>query len=475
MTAGRLAIAYPLLCLLVAAPAGAATGLPDADTVPVVTPDGATLFRVFLTDGTSLVSYGEPARVGDRVVFSMPTMASLDTPPLHLVNLPLDRVDWARTDRYADTARATRYFATNAEADYAALTTQVATALSDVALVTDPLARLAIVEKARRMLADWPRNHFNYRQDDIRPMLGMIEEIVAELRAAAGIGTFDLSFVAGTAPVLSEPLLAPPTPREAIEHVLLAARLADAPAERVSLLTAAMGAIERDAVRLPSDWRTEARASIRTAITTELETDRQYQTLTTRIVRLASARARAADVRGVQRLVADVEAADRALGGKRSDSVAALLATIEAELDAARRLRLARDRFALRLPDFRKYGDAVTMPFDRLERLKTPLEDIKALAGSSPDALGAILRGASAASTALAAIVPPDEFRTVHALLVSAAQLADSAAQIRREAALTGNIQRAWDASSAAAGALMLEARARSEFRSLFRLPQLPQ
>jgi len=115
------------------------------------------------------------------------------------------------------------------------------------------------------------------------------------------------------------------------------------------------------------------------------------------------------------------------------------------------------------------------MPFDRLERLKTPLEDIKALAGSSPDALGAILRGASAASKALAAVVPPDEFRTVHALLVSAAQLADSAAQIRREAALTGNIQRAWDASSAAAGALMLEARARSEFRSLFRLPQLPQ
>ena len=38
--------------------------------------DDATLLRVFLKDGTSLVSYGEPARVGDRVVFSMPTAAT---------------------------------------------------------------------------------------------------------------------------------------------------------------------------------------------------------------------------------------------------------------------------------------------------------------------------------------------------------------------------------------------------------------
>jgi hypothetical protein len=75
----------------------------------------------------------------------------------------------------------------------------------------------------------------------------------------------------------------------------------------------------------------------------------------------------------------------------------------------------------------------------------------------------------------LAAIVPPDELRAVHALFVSAAQLADSASRIRREAALTGDMQRAWDASAAAAGALMLEARARTEFRSRLRLPQLAQ
>ena len=68
-------------------------------------PDDVTLLRVFLTDGTSLVSYGEPARVADRVIFSMPT-ATTPNPPLHLVNLPIARVDWDRTNRYATTARA---------------------------------------------------------------------------------------------------------------------------------------------------------------------------------------------------------------------------------------------------------------------------------------------------------------------------------------------------------------------------------
>ena len=40
---------------------------------------------------------------------------------------------------------------------------------------------------------------------------------------------------------------------------------------------------------------------------------------------------------------------------------------------------------------------------------------------------------------------------------------------------LTGDIRRAWDASSAAAGALMLEAQARTQLKSLFQVPQLTQ
>ena len=82
----------------------------DSAPAAAAADDEATLLRVFLTDGTSLVSYGEPARVNDRVIFSMPT-ATTPNPPLHLVNLPLARVDWDRTSRYAATARASHYIA----------------------------------------------------------------------------------------------------------------------------------------------------------------------------------------------------------------------------------------------------------------------------------------------------------------------------------------------------------------------------
>src|SRR5260221_6282364 len=125
--------------------------------------DDATRLRVFLTDGTSLVSYGEPARVGDRIIFSIPT-ATTPNPPLRLVDLPAARVDWDRTNRYAASARASHYVETQAEADYLALSNDIVQALNDVAQATEPAQRLAIVERARRTLADWPANHYNYRQ-----------------------------------------------------------------------------------------------------------------------------------------------------------------------------------------------------------------------------------------------------------------------------------------------------------------------
>jgi hypothetical protein len=120
--------------------------------------DEATLFRVFLRDGSSLVSYGEFARVGDRVVFSMPTAAT-PNPPLQLVNIPDDRVDWDRTNRYAESARADRYVATQAEADYVELSGVLTKALNEVSTVTEPNKRLALIENARRTLAEWSQNH----------------------------------------------------------------------------------------------------------------------------------------------------------------------------------------------------------------------------------------------------------------------------------------------------------------------------
>src|SRR5581483_5160973 len=233
---------------IAAPPSTSARGMARAgDAVQEASPpsadDGALLLRVFLRDGSSLVSYGEFARVNDRVIFSLPT-ASTPNPPLQLVNLPADRVDWERTTRYAERARAARYIATRAEQDFIALSNSVSRTLNEVAFAPDAAARLELVERARRTLADWPRQHFNYKSAEVRQLLSMLDETIADLRVAAG-GRFDLSVVAvADEPPPNEPLQPPPTPIESIEGLLTAARFADAPSDRQALLSTALARLD---------------------------------------------------------------------------------------------------------------------------------------------------------------------------------------------------------------------------------------
>jgi hypothetical protein len=340
------------------------------------------------------------------------------------------------------------------------LTAEITQALNDVGLTTDSAKRLAIVERVRKTLADWPKTHFGYKQQEIENMVAILDETIADLRAAAGVERFDLSLVAtrGDASADREPLLPPSTSREVIEQTLTAAALTELAAERVSLLSVALATIDREADKLPNEWRVGVRQSAETALADELRIDHHYNDLQARMLGLAAARAKAADVRGVERVVASVRARDKELGGRRPETVAALLAAVAVQLDSARQLRLERDRMALRWPVIQKYQTA-------------SLEDIKALSGSAPEALASIEQAASAIVQGMSALTPPDEFRSAHGLIVSAANLAASAAQIRREAALGGNLTRAWDASSAAAGSLMLGTRARAEIQTLLRLP----
>src|SRR5205823_3918823 len=142
---------------------------------------------------------------------SMPTAATAN-PPLHLVNLGASRVDWDRTNRYAASARATHYIETQGVIDYAALSNEVANALSEVGTATDSARRLAIVEGTRKMLATWPQNHFNYRQADARDMMLLLDEAIADLQAAGGASRFNLSLTAfAEPPTIVEPVLPPLT------------------------------------------------------------------------------------------------------------------------------------------------------------------------------------------------------------------------------------------------------------------------
>ena len=179
--------------------------------------ESVTLFRVFLNDGTAIVSYGEYARVGDRLVFSMPIGAvepdATVNPALHVVNLPVSAVNWTATEKYAASARHTHYLANSAESDYAALAGEVAATLNAIVFATDAKGRLELAVTARRRLATWPRDHYGYRADDVREMLGLLDEAISGLRAAAGESTFAIDLV--TCKTLSrdrELILGPSTP-----------------------------------------------------------------------------------------------------------------------------------------------------------------------------------------------------------------------------------------------------------------------
>ncbi len=452
--------------------AGAVVALLVA-TCPAAAADDATLFRVFLKDGNALVSYGEMARVDGRVIFSLKAGTAADA-PLQMVNLDESLVDWARTDRYAYAARATHYLATRADADYAVLANEVARTLSTVALTEDPAERLKLVEKARAALATWPTTHFNFRQAEVRQMLGLLDDAIAGLKAAAG-GTFDLSLVAyADAPPALETVLPPPTLKESIEQVLLAARVSDTAADREALLALALDRLTADDDVLPAEWVIDARTSARARLDAELALDRRYKTIVDDYALRAKEAARRADVQGLEWILARVRQRDDQLGNRRPGVVNALTAEVAADLDAARRLQLARDRWTMRLPVYRDYNARMKLAVSLLDAVGMPLENIKSLAGVSPALLDAMERDIAQIRLLAAGITPPAELASAHALFVSAANLAANAARLRREAVLSGSMSTAWDASSAAAGALMLSARAKADSRVVLRRPELP-
>lgn len=441
----------------------------------------AALYRVFLLDGTTLVSYGEFARVADRVVISIPIGELGPLPNLQIVSIADSAVDWVRTERYAEAVRADRYAKTRGEEDFALLANRVAEALNQIAYTSDPARRLAMAEEARRNLADWPRHNYGYRAGDVAQLVSLLDEVVAELRVAAGQSRFTLDFVAMSLPPASAVLLPAPGLRETMEHALAAARLTQESSERVSLLRAVSLALAQPAAS--EGWAAELHARAVGDLSSELRTDRAYADLSARTIASAEARTRRADVRGIQALINDVLAADDRLGRRRPEATAALLAALDLRLDDARRLRLARDAWSLRAEVLRRYKQAVEPALFELRRSKSWLEDIRQLAGLPPRSLDRFDERLSACRRLLSRVRPPAELDAGHGLLSASVQLSTRAvglsrrslakADARRNAVSSKDMALAWDASSAAAGALMMYERAVEEIDRLTSRPRL--
>ncbi|MEO8074695.1 MAG: hypothetical protein ABI818_00095 [Acidobacteriota bacterium] len=433
------------------------------------------LYRLFLSDGTTLVSYGEFARVAGQVVFSMP-LGDADSPTadatgapaaprLLLVSIPDRSVDWDRTDKYSNAVRARRYGNTRGADDFAMLSGRVTEALNDIALTADPVRRLAMAREARANLARWPSENFGYRADEVGQLVSMLDEVIAELRIAAGQSSFDVSLVATATPEPPVDLLPDPDFRESIEQALAASAITPEPAERVSLLRAITSALQGPA--LDGGWAADLRAGALADLETERRVDQSYVSLASSTMAAAARRARRGDVAAVQRTLIDVLKADDRLGRRRPRETSALLAFLDLRLDEARRLRLARDASVLRREAFKDYRAAMLAPLQELRRARVPLEQIRELAGPRPKLLSPFAQRLAMARRQLASIDVPVELTATHGLFDAAFLMARRAASTRQNAVSSKDMKLAWDAASAAAGALMLTDRAAQELDRL--------
>jgi hypothetical protein len=436
--------------------------------------DGAAgLFRVFLKDGRVLTAYGEWARLDDRVVFSMPTRKGDPAAELHLVTVAATEVDWERTERYALALRAQAYAATRGEADFAQLGDDVARTLNAIATIKDPTERLARAESARRTLNQWPGAHFGYRAVEVREILGMLDEVIVDLRAAAGQPGTEIALIAPPPVLPDEPLLPEPSEAEMIEQLVTAAEVAATPAERTSLLQTLLGLLDRAANLLPAAWADAVRGRALGQLAEEERLDTAYAELRTATLAAATRSAARADVRGIERLRGAVREADAKLGGRRPGEVEGLLATLDAQLEAARAVQLARDQWELRAPGVRNYRRAINLPLRAVSRNTDALEDIRAQAGPPARRLPSIIERWRREGLRLGRVTPPADLQAVHALFRSAWEMAEQAFTLRLSAAAGNDGARAQQASSAAAGALMLLARARADLDAALVRPSL--
>jgi hypothetical protein len=439
----------------------------SAAAQPVVS---RVLFRVFLSDGRVLSSYGEWARVDDRVIFSMPAQLTRDPIELHLVSIPSRQVDWPRTESYAASVRAAAYAATRGEADFARFSSEVASTLNEVAKISDPALRLATAELARQKLAEWPNAHFGYRIADVRDALSMLDEVIAQLRVAVGITRFDLSL---SAPMIEPPPppLPPPSDAELVEQFVAAASITESPAERMGLLQTVLRVIDRAVALLPQAWAERMRSTAAGELDRERQVEKAYddlrRTTLESAARLAS-RGRRSDL---EKLRDQVKAEDKRLGGHRDGDIAALLATIDLQAAMAIDLREAEEHWDKRAPLYRRYRRAMNGSFDVFKKATIPLEQVRAMSGPVPDTIGPLAQRLARASRNIDKVKPPDELAQGHALIRSAWELADNALRLRLEAVADNNMDVAQRASSAAAGALMLYQRARAVQQSVMDPP----
>ena len=425
-----------------------------ASQSPVI--EAGAVFRVFLKNGEPLPSYGESALAGDRLVFTLIVGTTEPGRTLQLVSLPADAIDVDRTRRYADSIRLTHYAATRGEVDYAAMTQEVQRALAELTAISDPKKRLAMAEDARKRLTEWAASTYGYRAADVQELQKLFDEVLNELRAAAGERQFSLELRTGTVPP-PEPLLPLPTLAESIKLALAAAQAADTEEDRATILraAAALAAANPDA--------TDLRVEVMRAVDLERKATSSYTALAADIRAKAAEARKKGDLDALTTALATLRARDQELGGLRPQIVGEVAGELDEMVTTVRAYHAALDRYtAVRrhLLNYEREVRPTLSALDGLMPILNAIRDVKFTAYERVERAGVRLKNFAAA---LEQITPPAELADVHATFLSAIRMADHACARRRLAAAIQSKVVDDEASSAAAGAILLAGQAREQ------------
>jgi hypothetical protein len=359
------------------------------------------------------------------------------------------------------------------EADYQRLTDEVAAVLNEIALTTDPARALAIASQARRTLAEWPRTHFGYRQEEVRDIVSLIDASIARLQGSGSPTSFEVSLVAMAEPIELLPIEAAPTARHQLDQILLVLQLTTSSRDRVALLQSALTLLTEAGAAIDRSQADGIRKTIERQLQNEMSIDRRYARMTQELLDSARRAAENARIDDVRQVAERIKVEDKRLGRQRPEVVQALAISVQRQLERARRLRLLRDQWSVRQSIYREYQRRVGSEVVQLVKAQASLEAIRALDGPTPERLAALRTRLSGGSARLERLQIPEFLRSTHELVVAAWRFAENAVNTRYDAVSSGDLTTAWEASSAAAGSLIMLSRAQQELRALLQPPKL--
>ena len=241
----------------------------------------------------------------------------------------------------------------------------------------------------------------------------------------------------------------------------------------MALLQGALGLVAEAGTALSEADTATYRGQVEKAIRGELAVDKRYSDMSRRLLTQATRAAERADGPAVERIVARARQEDTKLGQKRPEIVEALNTSLQGKLADSRRLRLLKDQWTLRRDTYHHYQRTVGSSLLQLVKSTASLRAIRTLDGPSPDQLVALKSQLSGGAERLERMRTPEYLREVHERLIGAWRFAENATRARYDAISKADATAAWEASSSAAGALMMLARVQQDLTALLTPPRL--